>query len=121
MPTHKPRLTITLPPHIDEVVSRLADLQGRSRSAVIVDVLEAVHRPWARSCALLEAAREAPGEVNRQVADVMEREVKGLETAFQTIDMFDHFAHGGHESDPPLVTRGSGTENQGVTKGHQGG
>lgn len=121
MPTHKPRLTITLPPHIEEVVTRLADLQGRSRSAVIVDVLEAVHRPWLRSCALLEAAREAPGEVTREVMDAIERETRQLESAFQTIDMFGCWGQECHQSDPPLVTRGSGTENQGVTKGRQGG
>ena len=120
MGTKKPRLSVTLPPHIDEVVTRMAHLQRRSRSSVIVDVLEAVHRPWLRSCALLEAARDAPGQVTKEVAEAIERETKELEGAFQTVDMFADWGQEWQGSDPPLVTRGSGTENQGLTKGHKG-
>lgn len=63
-----------------ETVSRLAKLQGRSKSAVINDLLESVHPPLMRTVALLEAAQDAPQQVKaglRQTVLDLERELVG--------------------------------------------
>lgn len=80
MPTNKPRFTITTSRPVFETVSRMADLQGRSKSAVVNDLLEAVHPPLMRTVALLEAAQEAPERVKeglRTTVLEMEREMAG--------------------------------------------
>lgn len=80
MPTNKPRFTITTSQPIYETVSRLAKLQGVSRSHVINDLLEAIHPPLMRTVALLEAAQEAPNQVRdglRSTVMDMEREMAG--------------------------------------------
>lgn len=80
MPTEKPRFTITTSKPIFETVSRLAQLQGVSKSHVVNDLLEAVHPPLMRTVALLEAASDAPQQVRsglRQTVLDMERELAG--------------------------------------------
>jgi hypothetical protein len=79
MPTSKPRVIVTLDPHVHETIQRLADLQGRSRGKVISELLEAVHPPLMRTVALLEAAREAPEQVKsglRGTIEQMEHELQ---------------------------------------------
>lgn len=80
MPTAKPRIAVTLNPYVHETVKRLAELQGRSRGAVVADLLEAVHPPLMRTVALMEAARDAPEQVKqglRGTIQEMERELQG--------------------------------------------
>jgi len=80
MPTSKPRITITTKQPIYETISRMAALQGVSKSHVINELLEAVHPPLMRTIALLEAARDAPKAVQdglRQSVDALEMELTG--------------------------------------------
>uniref|UniRef100_UPI001C0B5BD0 ribbon-helix-helix domain-containing protein n=1 Tax=Pseudomonas aeruginosa TaxID=287 RepID=UPI001C0B5BD0 len=63
MPTVKPRTTVTLEPSTHAVIDRLAVLQGRSRGAVIADLLDSVAPAMTRTVALLEAAAAAPQQV----------------------------------------------------------
>lgn len=79
MPTSKPRIAVTVSPHVYETISRLAFLQGKSRGAVVGEMLEIAHPPLMRTIALIEAAMEAPGEVHRRLHDVFED--MGLEAA----------------------------------------
>jgi len=77
MATDKPRISITFPPNLKATISRFAEMQGRSFSAVVVDLLETVHEPLIRTLAILDAAREAPEEVKRglrQAFDDVERD-----------------------------------------------
>lgn len=62
MPTVKPRIITTLQPATFEVFSRLAELQGRSRGAVLADVAESVADSMRNTVALLEAAKQAQEE-----------------------------------------------------------
>lgn len=80
MPTRKPRVVVTLNPYVHGTIARLAELQGRSRGAVISDLLEGVHPPLMRTVALLDAARNAPRKVVDDLRDTlegMEREMVG--------------------------------------------
>lgn len=78
MSTNKPRCTITFDPNVYRTISRLAELQGISRSAVLGEFLEAMHPPLMRTVAILEAAADAPRQVRdgiRQVVEDMERQL----------------------------------------------
>jgi len=78
MPSKKPRINLTVPQNLNETISRLAELQGCSRGAVVLDLLEAVHDPLMRTVALLEAAQSAPKQVReglRETVEQMEREL----------------------------------------------
>lgn len=72
MPTIKPRVQVTLEPHDHEVIARLAKLQGRTRGAVIADLLHEVIPALARTVALLEAAAEAPEQVKKGLRSVVD-------------------------------------------------
>ena len=80
MPTNKPRVMVTLDPSVYETLSRLAELQGSSRSRVVADLLESIHPPLQRTVALLDAAKEAPQQVKdglRSTVEDLEREISG--------------------------------------------
>lgn len=72
MPTTKPRIAVTLNRRVYETVERLAKLQGKSRGAVVAELLESIHEPLMRTVALLDAAAEAPEEVKRGLRGVIE-------------------------------------------------
>lgn len=59
MPTHKPRLTVTLTEHQYDVLTRLSSVRGSSRSSIIVDLLDASLPVLERTFALLEAFEAA--------------------------------------------------------------
>lgn len=118
MPTLKPRVAVTLEPHTHEVIERLASLQGRSRGAVISELIDSVAPALARTVALLEAAASAP----KQVQDGLRSVVEGLhsdllETAGDSIKQLDwllgDFQRSAQEANPHVVTRGSGQGNTG--------
>lgn len=72
MATQKPRLTISLDKNTYEVISQLAKLQNRPKSAIITDLLETVSQPLARTVSLLQAASEAPASVRNAFAEAIE-------------------------------------------------
>lgn len=72
MPTIKPRVQVTLEPYDHEVIERLAALQGRTRGAVIADLLHEVIPALARTVALLEAAASAPEQVKKGLRRVVD-------------------------------------------------
>lgn len=117
MPTKKPRLTITLDPRFYETLSRLAELQGQSKNAVLNDFLMAMHEPLMRTVAMLDAALEAPDEVKRglrESAEGLERELGALadtasgELASIVAGFERLMGRAEKELDPHVVTRGSG-------------
>ena len=129
MATNKPRIAVTVPPHIYATIRRLAELQDRSMSAVVGDLLAGIHPPLMRTVALLEAAREAPVQVReglRRTMEDMERElVAASGSGLAQMDwLLDRVIEGGAEaaderpappahgrsggSNPRVVTRGSG-------------
>ena len=91
MPTHKPRINLTVPQHLNETFARLAELQGRSRGAVIVELLIAIEPSMRRTIATLEAAQDAPKELRenlRKTVEDMEKELTAaLGVGVQQMDM----------------------------------
>jgi hypothetical protein len=121
MPTNKPRVAVTLEPHDHEVIARLAHLQGRTRGAVIADLLHEVVPALARTVALLEAAAAAPEQVKKGLRSVVESVHDELvATAGQGIAQMDWLlgelqGGAGEGSTPVSVTRGSGTDSTPTT------
>jgi len=72
MPTTKPRIAVTLNRRVYETIERLAALQGKSRGAVVAELLDSIHEPLMRTVALLDAAAQAPEEVKRGLRGVIE-------------------------------------------------
>lgn len=71
MATKKKRITINMDEELYRTISRLAELQGASRSFVCVDIMESIHQPLMRTVALLDAARQAPDKVKRDLRDTV--------------------------------------------------
>ena len=111
MPTLKPRVQVTLEPGTHAVIERLAQLQGRTRGAVIADLLDSVAPSLTRTIALLEAAAEAPNDVKRGFRAAVEsahQELVALSgDASRQLDAFLD-SLGDEGADPHVVTRGSG-------------
>jgi hypothetical protein len=59
MPTTKPRISITLDPDQHEVLARLADLQGRPMSRIVMELLGEMTPVLGRLCVVMEAAVQA--------------------------------------------------------------
>ncbi len=115
MPTLKPRVQVTLEPQTHAVIERLAQLQGRTRGAIIAELLDSIAPTLTRTVALLEAAMEAPNDVKRGLRAMVEGvhqelvEVSGDASA-QLDMLLDRLSGEGPEgeADPHVVTRGSG-------------
>ena len=120
MPTAKPRVTVTLEQSTHEVIDRLASLQGRTRGAVIADMLDSVAPAIGRTVALLEAAMEAPNDVKRGLRAAVEaahQEIVGVagDGAAQLDMLLDRLS--AEEANPHVVTRGSGMDTHGGRHG----
>lgn len=118
MPTLKPRVQVTLEPETHAVIERLAELQGRTRGAVIADLLESVSPSLTRTVALLEAAAEAPEQVKkglRKAVEAAHHDIAELAgDASRQLDVFFDSLGASAGVNPHVVTRGSG---QGETRG----
>lgn len=80
MATDKPRITITLNPHVYATLKRMSELGGQPMSTIISELLDSVHEPFMRTVALLDAAAQAPKQVKdglRQSFEAVEREMYG--------------------------------------------
>ena len=116
MPTTKPRVQVTLEPETHAVIERFAQLQGRSRGGVISELLDSINPALIRTVALLEAASAAPDKVKSGLKSVVEgihsellsasgESSKQLDMILDLIEQRDD----DQQSDPHVVTRGSGT------------
>lgn len=72
MPTTKPRVQVTLDEQTHSVIERMASIQGRTRGAIIAELLREVAPALARTVALLEAAAAAPEHVREGLRSVVE-------------------------------------------------
>lgn len=78
MATTKPRITISLNPHVYATIKRMSQLGGQPMASIISEMLDTVHEPLMRTVAFLEAAAEAPKQVKeglRQSFEAVERDV----------------------------------------------
>lgn len=120
MPTVKPRFAVTCEPETHEVIQRLADLQGRSRGAIVAELLDEIAPALSRTVALLEAAAAAPQKVKDGLRDVVEDvhnellEVSG--DSILQMDMLLSALRDG--ANPHVVTRGSGSGSHRESSAH---
>lgn len=87
MATKKPRITISLNPHVYATLKRMSELGGDPMASIVSELLGTVHEPLMRTVAFLEAAAEAP----KQVRD-------GLRQSFETVER-DLYKSVGHSVD----------------------
>lgn len=126
MPTNKPRITLTLEPAVYETFTRLAELQGRTRPSVIVELLETVHEPLMRTVALLEAAQNAPKEVRDGLKNTIEElELDLVGSVGSTFSQMDWLTRKMGESNPRSSNTGvrydQVVENKGNSKNQEEG
>ena len=69
MPTANPRLMLTLTPDQYDLLSRLARVQGRSRAAVVMELLETVVPVFERVVVAAEAAQRAQVQATEGLRD----------------------------------------------------
>ena len=92
MAVKNPRVQVTLKPHEYALLRRLAELQGRSMSALMADVWETVHPVMERVAVVLDAAKKAQAESTaglRSSVEKAEREIAPLLS--KAVDQFDIF------------------------------
>jgi hypothetical protein len=138
MPATNPRISVTVVPSVDAVLSRLSGLTGQSKSSFIAEILESSMPVLERMAVVLDAAQTAKDTLKSQTV----RDMEAAETRLQemlgiTMDIFDQTsapileeaerikrrkagatvgdarerAPAGGPALPPHVTRGSGTPN----------
>lgn len=81
------RINLTMSRNLYETFSRMSELTGDSRSALIVEILETINPPLQRTIALLEAASQAPLQVRqglRTSLEAMEQELAAAAGVAQT-------------------------------------
>lgn len=90
MPTANPRVSVTLTPSMDAVLSRLSDVSGRSKSALIAELLEQSQPVFERMAAILETAKTATEEAkSRMAANMEEAHQRLVEQAGIMGDLFE--------------------------------
>ncbi len=73
MPTRNPRINVTVSPEQYILLSRLSRVQGRSRSAVLLDLFETVTPVLERVCVVAEAAERAQFQAKEGLQAAAER------------------------------------------------
>ena len=90
MPTHKPRLSLTLEPVLAAQLSRLSELTGNSQSKIITEILDGSAEVFARLIVMLEAAQaateEAKGKVGRDMKAAQHRLERQLGLMLEDLD-----------------------------------
>lgn len=94
MPTHKPRLTVTLEPGTSARLAELSRLTGDSQSAIIADMLEKSSPVFDRVITVLKAAEAAKVELSERMAVDLEKAQGKIERQLGlALDVFeDHTA-----------------------------
>lgn len=73
MPTANPRVNVTLKPHQYELLSRLGRAQGRSRAAILLELLELVFPVLERVVVAVEGAQRAQDLAREGLRESAER------------------------------------------------
>jgi len=137
MATTKPRITISLNPHVYATLKRMSELGNQPMASIVSELLESVHEPLMRTVAFLDAASEAPKEVKaglRKSFETLERDLYGK--VGHTVDQIDWLTEqltgkksaegrgcaqarpgpSAPAANPPIVIRGSGSTRSGGKK-----
>lgn len=131
MATNKPRITLSLEPHVYEVLRRMSEAGGKSMSSSVTGLLDVALPALERMVVVMEAAKAAPEQTMQEVGDMVARaEARVLPAIAALVDQSDLFlaqelerhrgrAAGGAAariaapvggSTPVPVTRGSGRQ-----------
>lgn len=78
MPTINPRVNVTLKPHQYELLTRLGRAQGRSRSAILLELLELVFPVLERVVVAVEGAQKAQDMARDGLRESVERAEQAL-------------------------------------------
>jgi hypothetical protein len=90
MPATNPRISITVVPSVDAVLSRLSSLTGQSKSSFIAEILESSMPVLERMVVVLDAAQTAKDTLKSQtVRDMEAAESRLQEMLGITMDIFD--------------------------------
>ena len=109
MPTINPRISLTLPPHRYDLITRLAALQGVSRAYLINDMLEEIYPVLERVCVVLEAAKQSQESVKNGLRDaVQQAEDELAPLAHSVLGQFDLFMERVQTVVTPGVASGMG-------------
>lgn len=93
MPTHNPRITITLTPELSVILSELSDLTGDSKSSIVADLLGQSAPVFERIIRALKAAKLLQIEAEGGIAEIglgLQRAQQRIETQLGLVlDDFD--------------------------------
>jgi hypothetical protein len=85
MPTLNPRINVTLPASLDQLVSRMAAHSRVSKSQVLRELLEAAEPALQRAVILMDAATQASTQARTGLAHQMVRGIEHAEDAMAVI------------------------------------
>jgi len=83
MTTRTPRIAVTLPPDVYDIITSLSDLQGVPRSRLIADIITQMAPPLSRLASILEAAKGAQ-------SNALEPMLEALNSIASGIDPYEH-------------------------------
>lgn len=90
MPATNPRISVTVTPAIDEVLTRLCVATNQSKSAFVAELLESSMPVFERMATVIEAAAHAKDTLRAQTKkDMEEAETRLHEILGMTMDIFD--------------------------------
>lgn len=79
MPSAKPRLNLTLPTDLSELIDRAAVVREVSRPQVVLELLEAVKEPLQGMVETMEVVRAAPKNLQQTFAAALQTAMQDLE------------------------------------------
>lgn len=92
MPTHKPRINLSVTPELYELMKRLGKVSGKSMSSAIVEILETSRPVLERVVVVGETAQkvqqEARGAMRKRVEESEAAIAAHVEAAMGQVDMF---------------------------------
>jgi hypothetical protein len=79
MTTRTPRIAVTLPPDVYDIITSLSDVQGVPRSRLISDIITQMAPPLARLASILEAAKGAQSNVLEPMLEALNSIAAGID------------------------------------------
>lgn len=108
MPATNPRISVTVTPSVEAVLTRLSVATGQSKSSFIAELLESSMPVFERMATVIEAAKQAKDTLKSQtVKDMEEAESRLHEILGVTLDIFD-------ESTAPILKEAERVQRRGA-------
>lgn len=111
MPTTKPRINVTVSQEVYDVYRGLSDLQGRSMSAIVNEILTETLPHMSRMLSALNMLKLLPAETVQKIADQYSTAESDVhERLAKTLQDFDAiegaFADAVRQQQPPYINKG---------------